>query len=167
MKLPKTMIQDFLAVYGMPAFLLKFLDCTELSKPHHLLSRKLKKGTMHVILTGQTILKPVLDQIHNCLFSHHKIITFFVLLKSGTIEIFFSKRFLGNFLIFQEDVEYEGCLRFFLAHADNNFTKAVRITSSTTWKSLKPDLLEKFNLTEGVQSGKLVPILYAVKESGR
>lgn len=65
------------------------------------------------------------------------------------------------------DVEYEGCLRFFLAHADNNFTKAVRVTSSTTWKALKPTMLEKFNLTEGVQCGKLVPILYAVKDNGR
>lgn len=64
-------------------------------------------------------------------------------------------------------MEYEGCLRFFLAHADNNFTKAVRVTSSNTWRSLKPALLEKFNLTDGVQSGKLVPILYAVKDTGR
>lgn len=63
-------------------------------------------------------------------------------------------------------MEYEGALRFFLAHAENNFTKAVRLTSSTTWRALKPQLLEKFNLTSGVTSGKLVPILYAVTDQG-
>lgn len=63
-------------------------------------------------------------------------------------------------------MEYEGCLRFFLVHADNNFTKAVKVTSSTSWKDLKPVLLEKFNLTAGVESGNLVPLLYAVKDNG-
>ncbi|XP_067928285.1 ras-associating and dilute domain-containing protein-like isoform X2 [Watersipora subatra] len=71
----------------------------------------------------------------------------------------------GNFTS-ADDIEFEGCLRFFLAHAENNFTKAVRLTSSTTWKSLRPSLLEKFNLVDGVDTGKLVPILYAIRESG-
>lgn len=77
-----------------------------------------------------------------------------------------NETFTSNSNCMQENIEYEGALRFFLEHGENNFTKAVRLTSSTTWIDLKPQLHEKFNLVAGVESGKLVPILYAVKEIG-